>query len=115
MDKKIFFAKWLLRAGLAFVFAYAAYESFMTPDAFFRYIPDFMQSLIPTNIFLPLFGTAEIILVVWLLSDWKVKYASLIAFALMLGIVFFNFEYFNILFRNVAIASAALALYSLES
>ena len=107
-------ASWFLRLGLAFVFAYAAIEVYLNPDAFLKYVPDFVQNILPANFFLPIFGGFEVFLVLWLLSPWLVRYAALVAFAMMIGIVFSNFEYFSVLFRNVAIGFAALALAVLE-
>ena len=111
---KISAARWFLRLGLAFVFTYAAIEVYLNPDAFLKYVPDFVQSILPVNSFLPIFGAFEVFLVLWLLSPWLVRYAALVAFAMMIGIVFSNFEYFSVLFRNVAIGFAALALAVLE-
>jgi uncharacterized membrane protein YphA (DoxX/SURF4 family) len=103
-----------LRIGLATVFAYAAYEAFLVPVNFLKYIPGFVQTIISPDLFLPVFGTMELILVVWLLVGWRVRYAAIAAFFLMAAIVTFNPAYFSILFRNIAIGFAALALALLE-
>lgn len=107
-------AKFLIRGGLAFVFAYAALEMYMHPDVFIKYIPPFMGNLMNLDIFLTLFGVGEAALAIWLLTGWKGTYASLLSLFLLIGIVVFNLEHFHILFRNVAIGSAALALFCLE-
>ena len=107
-------AKWFLRIGLAFVFVYASVEIHIHPDNFLKYIPDFVFNLIPVQLFLPVFGVAEVGLAVWLLSGWKGHYPSLLSVLMIVGITAFNMEYFQILFRNVAIGFGGLALVVLE-
>src|SRR3989338_1325789 len=107
-------ARWFLRLGLPLGFGYSAVGGYLNPDAFLKYVPDFVQNILPAIFFLPIFGGFEVFLVLWLLSPWLVRYAALVAFAMMIGIVFSNFEYFSVLFRNVAIGFAALALAVLE-
>ena len=112
--KKIRIAIWCLRIGLSFVFAYAAIEVYTHSENFLKYLPDMVQDLIDPKYFLPAFGIGEIILALWLLSGWNVHYAALISSALMVGIILPNLDSFHILFRNVAIGFAALALASIE-
>ncbi len=108
-------AVWFLRVGLAFVFAYASYEICINPANFLKYTPQFILQVVPENLFLYTFGVAELALAVWLLTGWKAEYASIISVSLMVGIIAFNPEYFQILFRNVAIGFGGLALLMLES
>ena len=110
----IFVARWLLRAGLAFVFLYASIEAFFNPESFIKYIPPFLEKTIPSKYFLAFFSGVEILLVFWLMSKWKVYLAAIMAFFLLIGITIFNLEYFSVLFRNVAICLAALSLAALE-
>src|SRR3989338_7735657 len=107
-------ARWFLRVGLPLVVCSGPGEGFFEPGGVLKYVPDFVQNILPANFFLPIFGGFEVFLVLWLLSPWLVRYAALVAFAMMIGIVFSNFEYFSVLFRNVAIGFAALALAVLE-
>ena len=107
-------AKWFLRIGLAFVYVYATYEIYVHPDNFLKYVPQFIFEHIPVGLFLDLFGMAEIALAVWLLTGWKGTYPSLLSVLMMAGIVAFNMEHFQILFRNVAIGFGGLALVVLE-
>lgn len=112
--KKNELAKWLLRVGLAFVFVYAAVEVYVHPANFLKYIPNIMLNQIPLDLFLGLFGISEVVLAVWLLSGWKGIYPALLSVLMMIGIVVFNMEYFQILFRNIAIGFGGLALVVLE-
>lgn len=108
-------AVWFLRVGLAFVFAYASYEICVNPANFLKYTPKFILSIVSENMFLYTFGVAELVLAVWLLTGWKAEYPSIISVMLMVGIIVFNPEYFQILFRNVAIGFGGLALLMLET
>lgn len=107
-------AVWFLRIGLIFVYMYATIEIYLSPDNFLKYVPSFMLELVPIDLFLFAFGVFEIALSIWLLTGWKGEYAAIVSFLMMVGIVAFNGEYFQILFRNVAIGFGSLALAALE-
>jgi hypothetical protein len=107
-------AKWFLRIGMAFVLVYASVEIYVNPENFLKYVPKFMTNMVPLDLFLNSFGVIEVLLAVWLLSGWKGQYPSLLSALMMAGIVVFNMEYFQILFRNVAIGFGGLALIALE-
>ena len=107
-------AKWLLRVGLAFVFIYASAEIYLNPANFIKYVPSFILNSVPLDLFLNLFGVIEVALAAWLLSGWKGAYPSIISVAMIVGIVVFNIEHFQVLFRNVAIGFGGLALLVLE-
>ncbi len=107
-------AKWLLRVGLAFVYGYASIEVYINPINFLKYIPPSVVQIVPLNIFLTLFSIFEILLTLWLLSGKKTEYAAIISAFLMLAIIIPNTEFFSVLFRNVAIGFASLALAMLD-
>lgn len=113
-DSRIQTARLLLRLGLAFVFLYAAGEVYFNPEGFWRFIPDFVQDILPKGPFLTVFGLFEIGLAVWLLSGWRGHLSAGLAAIVMLMIIICNPDLFSILFRNVAIGCAALALAVLE-
>ncbi|MBI2632508.1 hypothetical protein HYW75_05880 [Candidatus Pacearchaeota archaeon] len=99
-----------LRAGLAVVFLYAAISAFLNPLAWAGYIPAFVQAIIPAKTFLHIHSIFNILLSVWLLSKKQVFYASIIASLALLAIIFFNYTALDIIFRDVAILFAAIAL-----
>ena len=99
----------LLRGGLAFAFLYAATASFLHPTTFARYFPSFMPGTWAAEL-LPAFAVYEVVLSALLLTNRFTYLASLLATATLLGIVVANPDAFEVLFRNVAIACAALAL-----
>ena len=101
----------LLRAGLAFVFFYAAVSSFLSPGDWVGYFPLFMRQIVPATILLPFFSIVELILGVWLLSGWRVKLAALASALLLAGIVITNPLLLPITFRDIGLVCMALALY----
>ncbi|HEY5695333.1 MAG TPA: DoxX family membrane protein [Candidatus Saccharimonadales bacterium] len=101
----------LLRFGLAFVFAYAAISSFLSPGDWVGYFPTFIRQIVSTSILLPLFSAIELGLSIWLLSGLRTKWAALTGVALLAGIVVTNPFLLPITFRDIGLACMALALY----
>lgn len=99
-----------LRIGLAVVFMYAAISSFVSPEDWVGYVPDFMRQLLPGTVVLTIFSGVELVLVAWLLSGVYVRIAALVAAAMLAGIVVSNFSLLPISFRDIGLIFAALAL-----
>lgn len=115
MDKnKLVFL--LLRIGLSFVFIYAAFSSLINPINWIGYFPQFLKDIVPPSILLPSLSAFEIILGIWVLSGRRLFYSSLISAFSLLGIIVFNFNQMDIVFRDVSIllTAIALAVYSYE-
>ena len=113
-QNKIRIASRLIRFGLAFVYGYASIEMFVDPNTFLRYVPPFIQQILPLDIFLIIYSILEILFTIWLLSGKRMEYAGILSSFLMLAIIIPNLSYFSILFRNVAIGFASLALTILD-
>lgn len=104
-------AQVVLRLGVAFAFLFPPLDAFFDPNSWLGYFPPFLFSLgIPDLVLLHGFGVVEIIVALWLLSGWKIFWPSLAAAAMLISIVLLNLPQFEILFRDLAIAAAALAL-----
>lgn len=104
-----------LRLGLAYAFIFAATIAFLNPAIDYKYIPNFVSSIVDRNLFLMLFGGLEVLLAVWLLLGKWVFYASLIAAVVLFGLTILNLGELITTFRNVAIICGALALAALSS
>ena len=100
----------ILRLGLAFAFLYPPLDAIADPYSWIGYFPTFMRGYVPDMVLLHSFGAIEILVAVWLLSGWKIFWPSVVALLMLLSIVAFDFNEFELLFRDVAIASIALAL-----
>ena len=102
-------ASWALRLGLAFVFGFAALSSFFEPETFAGYFPAFLPSSWATEL-LPVFAVYEVLLAVSLVAGRQTYRAALLSALTLAAITVANPDAFEVLFRNVAIACAALAL-----
>lgn len=109
-------AKLLLRLGLALVFLYAAVGAALAPSAWIGYFPQFIRDSIPVpeRVLLGLFSAYELLLALWVISGWKTFYAALVSALTILGIMVANFGLLEVIFRDVAIFFAALALMALQ-
>ena len=101
---------WLLRIGVAFAFAYAAIAGFINPTAWVGFFPPFLKELAPANVVVGVWGVLEMLLALALLFVQRVFVPATIAAVLLLGITVFNVGAFDIVFRDVSIALAAIAL-----
>lgn len=104
----------LLRSGLAIVFLYASVDSFSDASSWIGFVPQWVQTIIPGMLFLTLFAVLEMILAVWLLSGKKPFVAAMISNAILLLIIVANVAVLDILFRDIAILFASLALTALS-
>jgi uncharacterized membrane protein YphA (DoxX/SURF4 family) len=106
------YAQLLLRVGVAFAFLYPAINAWSNPDSWLGYFPQFMFGLgIAPEVLLHSFGVVEIVVALWLLSGWRIEVPSALATAMLVAIVLFNWAQVEILFRDLSIAAASLALF----
>lgn len=112
MDKKIRLAEFLLRAGLAVVFLYAATASFLMPQNWIGFFPPWLRNIIPAEILLVVFSSFEIILALFLISGLKTFRAAAVSGIVLFLIIVFNLSVslLDIIFRDIAILFGALAL-----
>lgn len=108
MDK---FAELALRIGVAFSFLYPPIDALSNPDSWVGYFPPFLlNSGIPAEVLLHSFGVVEVAIALWLLSGWRILWPAALATVMLVAIVAFNPTQFEVLFRDLSIAAAALAL-----
>lgn len=101
----------VLRLGLAFAFLYPPYAALSDPISWESYFPAFMHSLgIPLIVLLHAFGALEAAIALWILSGWKIRVPATLAAVILLAIVSFGVNDFDILFRDLTIATIAVAL-----
>lgn len=104
------FAMFFIRLGLAFVFTYAAISMSLNPQDYIHYFPQFIRSILPTDILFHTLAVFEILLSLWLLSGKWSLLSSSIGALLIYAITISNLDSFNILFRNVSIFCSAVSL-----
>jgi hypothetical protein len=90
---------------------------FINPSAYIKWIPDFFLAILPVSAvtFLSLFFVFEVVLGIWLLwGKWSVA-AGIVSALLLVGITFLNVSEFGVLFRNIGLIAAAVALSCIDS
>ena len=100
--------RWLLRLGLAFVFGWFGVDKFLNVDAWYGWIP-FWLDFVPETQFLYAVGVIEVILAFFLLINRYVRLAALVCAAFMIGIVV-SFGINEITVRDIGLIAMALAL-----
>lgn len=105
----------LLRLTVAVSFLYPPVSAFFNPLTWVGYFPSFILALPISDIaILHAFGAVEAIIGVWILFGRRVFYPALAAAAILLAITVINFNQIDVLFRDIALALAALALALFE-
>ena len=99
-----------LRIGVAFAFLYPAIDSFVQPYSWIDYLPQFLNGILPDVEMLRVFAVFEFVLALWILSGKRILVPSLLAALTLIAIVALNVAEFQLLFRDLSIAAAALAL-----
>jgi len=106
--------RFLLRVGLAFTLLYAAAASFSRPTAWAAFFPAWTTAFVPREILLPAFAFFEVVLALWLVSNRFPAIAAASAAFVFGAIAIFNLAALDIIFRDVGLAFAGLALVSLS-
>lgn len=104
------FALFVLRLGLAITFIYAGVAGFMTPNDWIGFVPTFVDKIMPATTFLVVWGVIEIIIGVWLIFGKKIFIPSLIATLSLAGLIAMNLDAMEVIFRDIGLLGAALAL-----
>lgn len=100
----------VLRVGVAFAFLYPPINALWNPESWIAYFPPFTRGYVPDEVLLHSFGAIEVVIALWLLSGKKIFWPSLAAAAMLVAIVVFDFYNFEVVFRDLSIAAAAIAL-----
>ncbi len=103
-------ANLILRVGVAFCFLYAAVVGYLDPESWVGWFPKFMRDIIPEFTLLKIWGGFELIIGLWILSGKKIFIPSVLASLSLVGLIIFNFAAMDIIFRDVTILCATIAL-----
>src|SRR5215469_16412454 len=102
--------RWLLRISIASVFLYATIAATLQPGNWVSYFPLFLTHMFSPYLLLHGFSLFQALLAVWILTGWKGFYAGLVSSVTLIAIIVANLTVIDILFRDIAIFFAALAL-----
>ncbi len=107
-------ASFTLRVGLSVPFLFAAIDATLQPEAWVGFIPFFLRNLFPESWLLAAHALFDFTLAVWLLSGWKTKYAAAFSALNLAMIIVVNLTALDIIFRDVGLLLAAVALGVLQ-
>lgn len=99
----------VLKAGLAFAFIYPALSAFIDPSAWIGYVPEWVSTFLPREIFLLIFSPIEIVVALGILF-WDDALPSIVAGVMLVSIVVFNYNELSVVFRDLSIATMAFSL-----
>ena len=112
------YADVLLRIALAVAFLYppiAVWTGYSDVYSWIGYFPGFTKDIpLDSTALLMNFEIFEVIIALWILFAKRPYVPSVIAAAILLGIVVFNLPQMDVLFRDISILIAALALAMLH-
>lgn len=114
-SKRPNYVLWLLRAGLAFVFVYAAVSSLQHPLEWVGYLPGWLTKHLTATSLLKFLSVYELLLAALLISGRYARYAAGLCALTLAGIVFVNPSQLIITFRDVGLVCMALALAIIET
>lgn len=100
----------ILRIGVSFAFLYPPISALSDPYSWIGYFPHFMRGYVPDMVLLHAFGALEAVIALWILSGRRIFWPAAAAAAMLVAIVALNTFEFELLFRDLSIAAAALAL-----
>jgi len=103
-----------LRVGIAIPFLYAAIAATLDPNSWIGFFPGWLQGILPGGLLLGLFSLYQLSLSLWLLSGKKAYYAGGLAVATLLAITITNLGALDIVFRDIGLLMAAIALTQLS-
>lgn len=101
----------LLRLAISFSFFYVAYGFWADANDWIGFVPAFVKNIgVPQALLIDAIAVFHLIIALWILSGWRIFLPSLAAAFFLLGVVYFNWNQMYILFRDISLALAALAL-----
>ncbi len=104
----------LLRVGIALTLLYAATAAFLDPTSWVGYLPAWVRSLVPAGPLLATFSILEIALGLWLISGKQPRLAGMAAAATLFAITVANIQELDIVFRDIGLLAASLAIVALH-
>ncbi len=99
-----------LRTGIAFSFFYVAVSIFLNPSSWMGFVPKFAEIILPASKLVYGHAILDGFLGIWLLTNRKIFYASVLSAANLFFITVLNLGAMEIVFRDVTILFSAVAL-----
>lgn len=103
-------AKLIIRLGVVFAFLYAAISGYLYPESWIGYFPGFLRENLSQDLLITGWGLFEIVIALWILSNKKIFIPSVLASLSLAGLIVFNWNLMDVIFRDVTILAATIAL-----
>src|SRR3989338_10186174 len=107
-------ASFTLRVALAIPFLFVAIDATLQPEAWVGFIPSLVRDILPASLVLGVHALVDFTLAVWLLSGWRTKEAAIFSGLNLFTIIVVNITVLEIVFRDVGLLLAAVALGALQ-
>lgn len=107
-------ASFTLRVALAIPFLFVAIDATLQPEAWVGFIPAFVKNILPASLVLGAHALVDFTLGLWLLSGWKTKHAAALSALNLATIIVVNLTALDIIFRDIGLLLAAVALGVLQ-
>lgn len=115
MDSKIKNVSLILRLSLGFAFIYAAISHYFSPDSWLQFYPDFMQDIVSEKWYSIAASLGELAFGLMIISGRLTYYLAILSALALSVILVFNLDQMFILFRDVSLIGASIALAVLHS
>lgn len=100
----------LLRVAVAFAFLYPPISAVLNPTAWIWFVPDFVELFVSKEVFLHAFGIVEVLIALGVLFMRNPILPAAAASVILFVIVVIDFSTLDIVFRDISILLAAVAL-----
>jgi uncharacterized membrane protein YphA (DoxX/SURF4 family) len=99
-----------LQIALSFAFMYAGIAGLINPVNWIGYLPDFVTASFSAEMALRIWSISELFIGAWILSGIALRLSALVSAILLFGMVVFNLPQLDIIFRDISLGFAAIAL-----
>lgn len=100
----------ILRLGIAFSFIYSAVAAFFRPDDWIVYFPSILRAYLSDGFLLSSLGLFQIVVAIWIVYGRRIFIPSVLSLLLLSLLIVSNLGTFDTTYRDITIASGALAL-----
>lgn len=110
MNSQIKPASKILRLSLGFAFIYAAISHYFAPDSWLQFYPELMQEIASENWYIWTTSLGELAFGLAIISGRFTHYLAILSALALSAILVFNLDQMFILFRDVSLIGASIAL-----
>ncbi len=114
MNSKMKKVSLMLRLSLGFAFIYASISHYVEPEAWLQFYPSFIQELAQEKWFLLMSSIGELAFGFAIISGRFTYYLAILSALALTTIVVFNLDNMFVVFRDISLIGASVALAMLH-